>query len=407
MRLDMVFHKLKQSIGSLRLGMRVSLSVTMLFLLIELFDELAFAVEGVAIPLIRTDLGLSYSEIGILLAAGAVAVGVVEPVLMVLGDTRWRRALILGGGLALAAAFGLVAVASGLPPLLVAFAIGSPASGAFVILSQATLMDLNPGRQSHAMARWSVAGSLGSLAGPILFAGVLLLGGTWRIAFAAFGFATLVLVGLLYRRRLQAPGDGHPQAEGGAQLMKGLWQAITDPALLRWIALLEFSDLMLDMLASYVPLYFTDVVGISAAHASLVAALFMLAGLVSDIITVPLLERIPGRRLVRLSAAAVLLLYPIWLILPGLGAKLVLLALLGILRMGWYAVLQGEAYATRPERSGTVMAVTSLAALVAGAMAVGMGYAAEQLGLDEAMWLLIIGPMALVLFVPRARPPTA
>jgi peptidoglycan/LPS O-acetylase OafA/YrhL len=87
-------------------------------------------------------------------------------------------------------------------------------------------------------------------------------------------------------------------------------------------------------------------------------------------------------------------------------AKLILLVLIGIGRLGWYAVLQGEAYATRPHRSGTVMAVNALTAFAAGAVSAGLGYAAEQWGLDRAMWLLIVGPLALALLVPSSRPPS-
>jgi len=399
----MLPHKLKPKLDALRPRLREAIPLATVFLLIEFFDELAFTVEGAALPILRTDLSLSYSEIGILLGAAAVTAGVIEPLIMLLGDTRWRRALILGGGLAVAATFGAVAIAQGFPLMLVAFALGSPASGAFVILSQATLMDLNPGRQPQAMARWSLAGSLGSLAGPLMFAAVLFVGLSWRWSFVGIAAASLLLVGLLGRRQLPPEMPNHRQADA-AGLLKGLWQAVTDPALLRWFVLLELSDMLLDRFTLYVPLYFTDVVGITAAQASLVAALLMLSGLAGDFFTVRLLERMPGRRLVRMSAALVALLYAIWLWLPGLFAKLALLVLIGIARLGWYAVLQGEAYATRPHRSGTVMAVNALTAFAAGAVSAGLGYAAEQWGLERAMWMLIAGPLALALFMPRTDP---
>jgi FSR family fosmidomycin resistance protein-like MFS transporter len=301
-----------------------------------------------------------------------------------------------------AATFGAIAIARGFPPLLVAFALGSPASGAFVTLSQATLMDLNPGRQPQAMARWSLAGSLGSLVGPVALAGVLLAGSSWRWVFAALAVAALLLASLLGRRRFPAdlPNHRHPNA---GSLLRGLWQAMTDPALLRWFVLLELADMLLDRLTLYVPLYFTDVVGTTAAQASLVAGLLMLSGLAGDFLTVRLLERMPGRRLVRLSAAVVTVLYALWLWLPGLAVKLTLLVLIGVGRLGWYAVLQGEAYATRPDRSGTVMAVNALTAFGAGAVSAGLGYVAERLGLGGAMWLLLAGPLALAFFVPSSR----
>jgi FSR family fosmidomycin resistance protein-like MFS transporter len=330
----MSLHKLKPRLDALRPRLRVALPLATAFLLIEFLDEFAFTVEGAALPILRTEMALSYTQIGVLLGASSLAAGLLEPLIMLLGDTRWRRALILGGGLVLAATFGAVAIARGFPPLLVAFALGSPASGAFVILSQATLMDLNPGRQPQAMARWSVAGSLGSLVGPAAFAGVLFAGASWRWAFAGIAAGTLLLTTLLTRRGFPTdlPNHRHPGAIG---LLTGLWQAMTDPALLRWFLLLELADMLLDRLTLYVPLFFTDVVGISPAQASLVAALLMLSGLVGDFLTVRLLERIPGRRLVRASATVVVVLYALWLWLPGLAVKLTLLVLIGVGRLGW------------------------------------------------------------------------
>ena len=57
-------------------------------LVIEFFDEFAFGVREAAWPLIRTDLGLSYAQIGLLLGVPGVVSGVVEPFLGVLDQRR-------------------------------------------------------------------------------------------------------------------------------------------------------------------------------------------------------------------------------------------------------------------------------------------------------------------------------
>lgn len=43
-----------------------------------------------------------------------------------------------------------------------------PASGAFVNLSQAILMDIEPGRHAQNMACWTFAGLVGIVLGPLL-----------------------------------------------------------------------------------------------------------------------------------------------------------------------------------------------------------------------------------------------
>src|ERR687885_620295 len=76
----------------------------------------------------------------------------------------------------------------------------APASGAFVGLSQTALADLEPERHEQAMARWTLAGSVGVAAGPLLLAGVVAAGGGWRACFLALGVACAPL--LVVGRRL-------------------------------------------------------------------------------------------------------------------------------------------------------------------------------------------------------------
>jgi nitrate/nitrite transporter NarK len=157
----------------------------------------------------------------------------------------------------------------------------------------------------------------------------------------------------------------------------------------------------MDVFTSYLPLYFTDVAGTTPAQASMMLSLGMAASLASDIVLIPLLERVPGRRVVRVSSAAVAVLYPIWLLAPGLGAKIVLVLMIKFLTLGWYSVLQGEVYASAPGRSGTVAAITSLSGILGSVFPWVIGWSAERLGLESAMWILLLGPICLALFVPR------
>jgi hypothetical protein len=107
---------------------------------------------------------------------------------------------------------------------------------------------------------------------------------------------------------------------------------------------------------------------------------------------------------VRLSALLVGVLYAAFLLAPWAAAQIVLVLLLKLLTLGWYSVLQGEAYAAAPGRSGTVMALNSLGGLIGGLFPWVIGVAAEQIGLRPAMWLLLLGPLSLLLLFRPARP---
>jgi hypothetical protein len=76
-------------------------------LVVEFADELADGLKGAALPGIKQSLGLTYGQLGLLAAL----------------------------------------------PLLVGGLLELPASGAFVSLTQSSLMDADPGRHSQLMAR--------------------------------------------------------------------------------------------------------------------------------------------------------------------------------------------------------------------------------------------------------------
>jgi FSR family fosmidomycin resistance protein-like MFS transporter len=387
--------------------LRGALSLTFLFLLIEFFDELNYGVGNAALPALRTDLGISYVQVGLLLGLPGIINTLIEPVLMLLGDTRLRKRIMLGGGLAIVVSLVAIASTRSFPLVLLAMIIGFPASGAFVSLSQATLMDLNPGREPQMMARWTVAGSVANLVGPLILAGGFALGFGWRWAYFAMALLCLGLVVLTWSRQLPihrdvevSPQPLHP----GKDLVRGLWEAVRNPRLMRWMILLQFSDLLLDVLTGYLPLYFTDVTGLSVAQTSLMLSVLMLAGLVSNVMLIPLLERFSGRKLVRISAGTAGILYAAWLVVPWLWAKIGLIILIKLVTLGWYEVLQGEAFAAVPGRSGTVMAINSIVGMLGGGISFLIGWVAAQAGLPAALWLLLIGPVSLVLFVPKSKP---
>lgn len=386
--------------------LRGAFSLTFLFLLIEFFDELDYSVENAALPALRSDLALTYAQVGLLLGLPHIINALIEPVLMLLGDTAWRKRIILGGGLTIVLSLLIIAGSHSFLPILLAMIIGFPASGAFVTLSQATLMDANPGRQAQMMARWTVSGSLANLLGPLLLAGGFALGFGWRWAYAALAVFCLGMVLLTWPRSIPhihpaLAEAAHPK--DGKHLLSGLWEAVRNPRLMRWMALLQLSDLLLDVLTGYLPLYFTDAMRLSVAQAGLLLSVLMLASLASNIALIPLLERMPGRRLVRISAAGTGVLYIAWLVTPWLWAKIGLIILIKLVTLGWYEVLQGEAYATVPGRSGTVMAIGSVVGVLGGGVAWLVGWVAAQAGLPAAMWLLLAGPVCLVLFVPRPQ----
>jgi len=136
---------------------RTGIGLTIIVLAIEGLDELVDGVWGAAYPLIRNDLHLSYLQVGLLLTIPTIVSSLIEPILGILADLGQRRQLILGGGRAFAIALVLISLSDHFFGLLAALVLFYPASGGFVSVSQATLMDMEPTRHESNMARWALA----------------------------------------------------------------------------------------------------------------------------------------------------------------------------------------------------------------------------------------------------------
>src|SRR2546423_3532178 len=80
----------------------------LVLLLTEFLDEFVFGVREAAWPLIRDDLRLTYTQVGMILSVPGIVGNLVEPSFGILGDVWRRRALVLAGG---------GGVAGGRPPL--------------------------------------------------------------------------------------------------------------------------------------------------------------------------------------------------------------------------------------------------------------------------------------------------
>ena len=380
----------------------------MLILAVEFLDELVFGVQDAAWTLIRDDLQLDYVKIGLLLSVPGIIANLVEPVLFILGDLWRRRVIILGGGLLFTIALGFVASAENFVLLLGALVVFFPASGAFVSLSQATLMDAEPTRREQNMARWAFAGSLGVFIGPLLLGTLLRVGLGWRPAFWGLAAVSALMVAAAYRRLPAStqPGRPFPSIEellGGFRLALRL---LANRLVLRWLILLEFADLLLDVFYGFLALYLVDEAGVSPVTATLGVSIWAGLGLLGDLLLIPLLERVPGIRYLPMSVAATLVLFPAFLLVTPLVPKLALLGSLGLLNSGWYAILRARLYESAPANSGTVLALDTISGMFGRLLPLVVGGAAQTFGLANAMWLLLLGPLAMLVGLPRGTPLT-
>ena len=370
------------------------------FLAIEFIDELVDGVGSAAWPLVRNDLDLTYVQIGLLLSVPGIVASFVEPFIGILGDVGYRRLLVLGGGLAFAGALGLVSASQGFFVLLAAWVVYFPASGAFVSLSQASLMDRWPARREQNMARWTFTGGVANMIGPLALTAAVAVGLGWRGAFLAVAVLTIPAIVAARRAPLgldaRDPGQDVPSFVDGLRTAAG---ALRRFPVVKWLALLQASDLLLGIFKGFLALYMVDVAGVSESSAALAIAVWVGGGLIGEFLVIPLLERVRGVTSLRFSVVVVLLLYPAFLLAPSFELRLAAVGALGFGSAGWYSILQGQAYSSLPGRSGTIVALGNVFGLASSLVPLGLGVVSATWGLDKAMWLLLAGPVLLLIGV--------
>jgi FSR family fosmidomycin resistance protein-like MFS transporter len=363
-------------------------------LTVELVDELVDGTKGAALPLIRHDLHLSYTQVGLLLAVPLLVGSLFElPVGIAAGYGARRRHAVLVGGVGFAGSVLVMAAARSFGVLLAAFVVFFPAAGAFVSLTQAELMDAEADRRDRHMAVWSVAGSLGALGGPIVVLAVMATGLGWRAAFATSAAAAgIALLGISWATRPTVFGRDSAAGGPGRSSAGDVLAALRSGEVLRWLALLQICDLLLDVLTGFVALYVVGVVHASPGWGAAAVAVRIGAGLAGEAVLVALL-RCCSTLVVLLGGTLVAgAAYPGFLVLPGLAPKLAALGVLSVATAPWYPLLQARLYAALDQHSGVAVTLNSAAGLGGGLGPLGIGLVAQHFGLGPALTALAVVP---------------
>jgi FSR family fosmidomycin resistance protein-like MFS transporter len=173
----------------------------------------------------------------------------------------------------------------------------------------------------------------------------------------------------------------------------------------RWLLLLEFADLMGDVLFSYLALYFVDVGRATEVQTGIAVTVWLAMGLITDLLFIPFIDRQMNTiQYLRTTALLEICAFVVFLLLPGFLPKLIMVIAVNICNTGWYPILQGRLYSSLPGQSASLMAISSVTAPLAKFFPFLLGFLADRLGLQAAMWILMLGPLALFIGLPRPRP---
>jgi DHA1 family inner membrane transport protein len=366
-------------------------------------ETVAFLPFGALEPL-RRDLDLSYTRAAVLLGLYP-GIGLVGGVFGVLADHHSRRIIAAGGALGYAAVLLLFATGTGFPMLVAAIALMGFAGDAMVRATDVALVDVAGDRIELAVARATLLGAIGDLAGPALLATCLATGLGWRAAFVVAGLGMAGYGLLLASQPLPAPSRPAAAGPDGAARPRGdLVAVVHDRRVLRLGLLSALVDVFDEPFLAFAIAYLIATRGQPAAIAALTAGMGLAGGVAaaawaSRVERPEITVRAPAALLVGGVGAIVLAAHPL---VAAVGAAGVGAAV----SLAWI-LLEARVLTLRPGQAGTTSAVVSAVAQVAVLVPLVAGVVADHAGITTVLLVYLALAVTFAAVNWRDRGPRA
>ncbi len=306
-------------------------------------------------PMLKSNLGLSFSEVGLITLAFQLTASLMQPIVGLVTDRRpMPYSLAAGMGSTLCGLL-LLSRAGSLPLVLLAAAMIGFGSAVFHPEASRMARYASGGRHGLAQSVFQVGGNTGAALGPLLAAFVVLPGGqrsvAWFALIALLGMAVLTGVGTWFVRRQAARGRrARPQTGAVAPgLSRG--RVVASVGVL--LALIFSKFFYLAGISSYFTFYLMQKFGVSVRDSQIDLFIFLAATAVGTFFGGPLGDRIGRRYVIWGSILGVL---PFTLALPyvGLTATLVLAVPIGLILSSAFPAILVYAQELMPGRVGTI-----------------------------------------------------
>jgi FSR family fosmidomycin resistance protein-like MFS transporter len=368
-------------------------------------DEVVSTVPVLAVPLIRTELNLEYSQVGWLLGIGGLSAWLVEPAINAASDHWPKRRIMLISMLGLVVALALAGSSPTFSILLLAFLLMGATNGPILGMGLGFLIETNVDESLRTMTRWTLMAALGDLAGPALIAAAFAFGMGWRALFWASALIWLVSFVALAIQRLPAKISTAEEDEplSWRVVRENVALALRTPFLLRWLFLVLMPSFLDEMFLAFSALLLQDRLGMSPAAISVALGIQVTGGLVGLLLLERFGHRFQPSRLLGWLALVTLAGLSLLVLSPTPLLAIIALWITGVGASGWYPIASAEAYRALPGRLGTVRAIYSLGTPLEVAVPLLIGLAAERWGIQVGMSLIMLAPIAVLLLRPRGN----
>jgi MFS family permease len=368
------------------------------------------------LPLIGAELGLSYSQIGLIMTCQYLASAVANVPGGVLADTVGRKGLLMGISLFwVGFPYLLIGFTHSYPMLLVCIALVGFGNSLWHPTAIPTLGQRYPERKGLVLSVHGMGGNVGDAIAPLVL-GVALATFSWRevVVFNVLPglVVALLMLAMLGSIRLGAPkgkSDAVPDGQSLSDYRSGLRQLFRNRALVLLSTGSSFRTMTQSALLTFLPMYLAREMGYSSAWVG--ACLFALqaAGFAAAPVAGHLSDRM-GRKQILMGSMLTSAVVLVFMALAG-GSPLFIFLV---------AVLGFFLYATRPVIQAWMLDITprnmggSSIGVLFGAQAVGAalgplfgGMIADHYGLLATFYFLaftIVVANVLVFWTPMVAP---
>jgi MFS transporter, FSR family, fosmidomycin resistance protein len=331
-------------------------------------------------PMLRGSYRLTFGQIGLLTFTFQFTASLLQPLVGALADKSPRPySLAAGMGFTLVGLL-LLAFAHGYALLLVAAALIGTGSSVFHPESSRVARMAAGGRHGFAQSLFQVGGNLGSSAGPLLAAFVVLPHGqasvAWFSLVALAGMLVLTNVGHWYKAHgiTRLAHASRPRAEAP--------RAHVALALTLLLALVFSKYFYLASITSYYTFYLIDHFHVSVRDSQLLLFVFLAAAAIGGMVGGPLGDRLGSKRIIWASILGVV---PFTLLLPhaNLFWTGVLTVPIGMILASAFPAIVVYAQDLLPGRTGTVAGLFFGLAFGMGSVgAAVLGELADHVGIE-------------------------
>lgn len=366
----------------------------------------------IVLPALTKDLGLSYTEAGLLVSIFFVSSFAANFGSGVVVDVTGRKVIFqilsLAVGAAALAVFGL----TGLYVVLAAMvALIGATNNLWHPPAIAFISERYPGHRGYALAIHATGASVGDMIAPAAV-GFLLLYFTWQgaAAISTLPVFAIVLVFIVYLLPKDRPAPGTPRRTmGGQDYIRGLAQLVRTPAVIGLCLMAAFRSMAQAGLVMYLPFYLADVLKVSPWLMGITIMGMHLGGVIVSPIAGTLSDRVGRRPVVMAGLTATTVLIVLLPFIPDATAFVFAVSALGFVLYAVRPVIHSWMMDLAPAEVGasatsllfgTQSALTVLMPIIGGAVA-------DAYGLTEVFYVIagfmLVANLTVILLPRPAR----